>query len=391
MVGLSLSFDIWARQGDAEVGAFRIHLGTERYARGVVTLPWELSTSILESAWAYQDHATAKAGLREATLRLGVQRLTAVLSQKEITKGEIVDVRITWDDVQTLESLATEKTCSYQSRQGRDLYCTAASPQDETAMARSGAGVIAPTSRAVCKRCDLPDTDYICSHLSHPQVSGVRQGYLYTRQMFTPPLCDLGRSEIQQATACRAGGNSCWRYAVDPPEAAAPVLVAPRELPDAFDHLDAVWRLAFDRSPLLRLRRAADVAGLAQTCTTADEFEGRLSDLCDVLKRLEVDDKLLPGTDIPKDESFRRITSLIEKRLPGPENEMALQAIQTLRAVVDLRNAAQHSPAAEKLPTALAKLGLRFPVTNYGETWDQVRAKTIDALAAIREAIDSLA
>jgi hypothetical protein len=166
--------------------------------------------------------------------------------------------------------------------------------------------------------------------------------------------------------------------------------VSPRELPDALDHLDAVWRLAFDRSPLLKLKRAADVAGLAQPCTTADEFESRLSDLGDVLKGLEVEDGLLPGTEIPKGESFNRLSALLGERLVAPEKDRAWQAMQTLRAVVELRNAAQHSHAAGKLPTALAKLDLRFPITNYGETWDQVRAKTIDALAAIREAIDSL-
>jgi hypothetical protein len=140
------------------------------------------------------------------------------------------------------------------------------------------------------------------------------------------------------------------------------------------------------------VNRAADIAGLAELCRTADEFESRLSDLADVLKALQVDDALLPGgATIPKEETFNRITAVIEQRLLGAEKARAVHAIRTLRAVVDLRNAAQHSEAAGKRPTALSKLGLRFPITDYGETWDQVRAKSIDALAAIRAAVDTLA
>jgi hypothetical protein len=161
-------------------------------------------------------------------------------------------------------------------------------------------------------------------------------------------------------------------------------------LPDAIDHLDAVWRLAFSKSPLLRLRRASDVAGLAQSCSTADEFEGRLSDLAEVLKALKVDDALLPGTKIPREQTFNRVTDVVEERLSGIQKDKALQAIKTLRTVADLRDAAQHAHAADRLPTALSNLGLPFPITDYGETWDQVRAKTIDALAAIREAVDTL-
>ncbi|MEA2633809.1 MAG: hypothetical protein QOH92_576 [Chloroflexota bacterium] len=389
MVGLTLKFDVWARQGDSEVGAFRIYLGSERFARGVVTLPWEMSTSVLNSAWAYPGQEKARAALREAVLRLAVQRLDAALAQKEISKNEIVDVRMTWDDVPALEKLATEKTCSYQSWQARDLYCTAASERDETAVGSIGARRIAPTSRPVCKACNLPDTDYICSHLLHPQIGGLRAGPMYERQITVLPLCDLGRPEIESPTACRAGGNPCWEHVIEA-ESPGAIAVAPRALPDAIDHLDAVWRLALSKGPLLRLKRATDVAGLAQSCSTADEFEGRLSDLAEVLKALQVDDALLPGTKIPKEQSFNRLTAVIEERLSGTEKDKALQAIKTLRAVADLRDAAQHAHAADRLPTGLSKLGLRFPITDYGETWDQVRAKTIDAFAAIREAVDTL-
>ncbi len=73
----------------------------------------------------------------------------ATLREKEITKGEIIDVRVFTEDVPAVTKLAQQKTCSYQSWQGRDLFCTAAPTTDETAVGSIGLRSVAPTSRPV--------------------------------------------------------------------------------------------------------------------------------------------------------------------------------------------------------------------------------------------------
>ncbi len=345
--------------------------------------------------------------LRKAALRLGVQRLAALIREKEIARREVIEIPILVVDVPAVAKLAQEKTCSYQTWEAHDLYCSAASDRDETAVGIIGVRKIAPTSRPVCKACNLPDTDYICSHLSHPQIGGLRNIGMYERGITMPPLCNLGRPEIENAALCHAGGNPCWEYELLPDAAGRAILITPRSLADALDHLDAVWRLTF-KAPLLNIRRAADVLGLAQSCSTADEFESRLSDLADVLNGLQVSDALLPGTvgkqlasiigveqgipliDIPKEASFNRLAAAVDMKLEDPAREQGLAAVRALRSVRDLRVAAQHAHAAERLPGVLGRLGLQFPITDYGATWDQVGSKTVDALAAVRQAVDTL-
>src|SRR5713226_2049336 len=162
MTGFSLRFDAWHQQGDAEQAGIWIYLAGSRFARGIIIFSLEARTIALAEPWAQQDQPKAELQLREAALRLGVQRLAAIVREKEIAKGDIIDVPIFMVDVPAVTKLAQEKTCSYQSWQGPDLFCTAASRNDETAVGSIGLRSVAPTSRPVCKACNLPDTDYIC-------------------------------------------------------------------------------------------------------------------------------------------------------------------------------------------------------------------------------------
>ena len=108
-----------------------------------------------------------------------------------------------------LESIIGEKNCSYQILEGRELFCSAAAPNDELALpVLVGHRRISPTSRAVCRACDLPDTDYLCSHFVHPQVSGWITTGPSMGRMVSNYLCDLGRPEINQDPhRCVAGGH----------------------------------------------------------------------------------------------------------------------------------------------------------------------------------------
>ena len=81
-------------------------------------------------------------------------------------------------DLSAIRQLFQEKTCTYQIRQGRDLLCSVASASDPTRREQTGLQTVAPTSRALCRTCKLPDTDYICSHLMHPEVVRRDEGTL---------------------------------------------------------------------------------------------------------------------------------------------------------------------------------------------------------------------
>jgi hypothetical protein len=168
---------------------------------------------------------------------------------------------------------------------------------------------------------------------------------------------------------------------------------SPLGLGDAFDHLDAVWQLAFGKGHrLLQLKRAAEVIGLTQPCATAEEFDSRVSDLIEVIKALEIQDADVPEAlrSKPKEESLNRLVGALQTRLAPDEWPRAERAIGVLRAVTNVRVAAQHSGAAAKGVKALAELGIDYPIRDYAKAWDQIRSKTVAALTDLREAVATL-
>lgn len=189
--------------------------------------------------------------LQGALLRYGVSRIEDTL------KGSIGpdaffgagthDWTITSDDIDALTALMSEKICEYQLKDGRDLLCSAAALNDETRVGSVGRRSIAPTSRSLCRACNLPHTDNICSHLIHPDVHGlIGDGQILKRQ--AGATCDLGRQEVNKVAGCRAGGHDCWQYMIE----ISPVVKAPSDppmsLPEALDFLNAEWRLAFGKT-----------------------------------------------------------------------------------------------------------------------------------------------
>jgi hypothetical protein len=331
-------------------------------------------------------------GLDRAAIRWGVAQLEDRLrlgrfpeSRPELGPAE--RFILTEPDLATLRSLALNKTCDYQVLSGRELFCSGASPNDKAVMGTVGRRRIAPTSRPICKQCNLPDTDYLCSNLTHPQVmgSGAIGG---TQRQLVGAYCEIGQSEIGDPSGCRAGRHHCWRRIVEPrPESAPAVPYSPRELPTALDFLNAVWERAFGR-PLLRLRSVEKTAALSLGCATHDEFRARLDDLNELFKLIDIPDELLDenGRQIEKQQTFKRMTACLETRIKDEaERERVSDAIGDLRAMNTVRNKLAHGGA--ELVEALSQLRIEYPMRDYARAWDTVRAKTAEALTTVRSTL----
>jgi hypothetical protein len=170
----------------------------------------------------FWEDRVAQRGVLRLAVRWIEDRLRAGLIEPA-TNSELYAIEVP-EDVETtglLTDLARgEKVCSYQETEGRDLFCTAASANDETAIPifLSNGRRVAPTSRPLCASCSLPDTDYICSHFLHPQVMGIRgmggpSGFIDRKLM--DGMCDLNQAEFAQMSKCHAGGNPCWERVVE--------------------------------------------------------------------------------------------------------------------------------------------------------------------------------
>ena len=291
-------------------------------------------------------------------------------------------------DVLALRQLLREKTCTYQLQEGRDLLCSAASAEDKAVHGKSGFRFIAPTSRAMCYTCTLPDTDYLCAHFLHPEVHARRDSNARMVHQLVQGMCDIGRDEVQRPEQCRAGGHGCWEWLIEPMPDQLPIPTSPLALPEALDFLDTAWRLAFGKGQaLLRLRDTSNIAKLSQACTTRADFESQLSALADILKAMDIPDALLSKTrEINKDQTLTRLLDCLRTILEGSDYQEVERAVSTIRTVNDVRVALQHSGASRELPTSLVKLGIPYP-PQWEDAWDRIRAATIHALRVVREKV----
>jgi hypothetical protein len=249
--------------------------------------------------------------LRQLLIRYGARRMEATARELQAGGSRLDASTNFWrlgdrdlDELFLLLQLTDSKNCDYQQRLGRDLMCTAASSTDQTASQTWNGRLVAPTSRAICRECALPESDVLCSNLLHPAVTGNLRVSGSTVRRVLSVVCDLGRSEAaSDVSRCQAGGHACWqRHVIAEPAAAAPI--SPLGLPEQLDVLDAYWRLSFGkRFRLLDLTTATGTASLALPCDSRAEFESRLSALADIIDKLRVDEALLPPmTDEEKKE-----------------------------------------------------------------------------------------
>lgn len=358
----------------------------------VVRLRVSFAQTLLEGR--YKDDAQ-RGRLEAALLRFAVPRIETGLqagafSSEPTSEHQVMTVE--QDDLFHLEALLVEKTCHYQVVEDRDLYCSAAAEADSSVVGLLGLRRLAPTTRPICRECNLPTTEVICSHLLHPSVTVLNPIGSPRTRFVNAALCDKGRSEVDQDPgACRANGHACWERIVGAAEVASEPVVSPLALPEQLDFLDAVWQVAF-RRPLLQLGGATHVAGLALGCRTREEFTARLTNLAGALDSLDVPPDLLP-LDEGKRGALNRVETFALQQAGGDSEaqERIEASVTVLRNLVRIRVGLQHGDAAKRLPHHFSQLQLPYPPTDWATTWNQVQARAVDALARLRDDVRRMA
>ena len=103
----------------------------------------------------------------------------------------------------------------------------------------------------------------------------------------------------------------------------------------------------------------------------------------------------VPNESLPEDkreiderQTFTRMMACLEALITDEaEHERVRGAVDNLRAVNMVRNKLTHG--GWELVKALNQLRIEYPISEYGKAWDRVRAKTAEALATIRSALQS--
>jgi len=108
---------------------------------------------------------------KQALLQYVIRKLEDALRSESLlisSHERLQEIHIGGADLPFIEKFLCEKICSYQIKEGGNLFCSAGTLEDY----RKGSNLPnrAVTSRAICRQCDLPDASFICSNLSHPAI-----------------------------------------------------------------------------------------------------------------------------------------------------------------------------------------------------------------------------
>jgi hypothetical protein len=158
---------------------------------------------------------------------------------------------------------------------------------------------------------------------------------------------------------------------------------SPFTLPAAFDYLDAVWQLRFER-PLVVAPGVERSGRLAFDAAGPEEADSCLSALAELLKGLHV-----PGVDGVGGHPLSRLAPFLEQELPPETHPRIRDAVEVLDAARRIRAGAQHVGARTQTIEACACLGLPYPVADWSGAWQQIQIAVADACDAIRDELQA--
>jgi hypothetical protein len=172
------------------------------------------------------------------------------------------------------------------------------------------------------------------------------------------------------------------------PPTIEPVLDSPLSLVASLDFLNAVWRLAHGGVRLFDFTSAERTTRLAWPVATADEFAAHLSAFADIFR--EADKRLQKGSRSQVHPLGRMKADLLGRVDKGAATRVS-DAIQTLEAIITLRDAGQHADAGDRAIRAAEHLGVPYHPTNWSTAWQKISTEAINAINAVREELNAVA
>lgn len=291
---------------------------------------WTFSLGMRVSIEAFEDELPKLVGdLGQATSTWLLLRWATQQIEHRLRDGSIDDstksLELELSDFDLLRQMAREKNCDYQIKESRDLFCSASFDSDPGRLAKVGLKTLAWTSRHHCDECLMPDSDFLCSHLSHPEVELIPA---VAQRSPRSAVCARNQPNIKEPAFCYASGHECWEWIVSSRVEDKPAKYSSPALTQAIDLLDAVWRLRFGGNrALVKLSSATAMANLEMTCLTQEQFQARLVALGDVFQAMDippdlVDDKQVSGT-------LNRLKAAIQKTLQDEAERHSLSTLLT--------------------------------------------------------------
>ncbi len=172
------------------------------------------------------------------------------------------------------------------------------------------------------------------------------------------------------------------------PPATEPVLVSPFSLVGSLDFFNAVWALTHNRTRLFNFVSADRTTRLAWDIQTEDEFLSQLSTLAGILREA---DKRLPNGKRSQLHPLGRIKADLQALVDPGSVARVSEAIETLEAIIVLRDAGQHPEASDRGLRAADRLGLPHQPRNWTGAWQRVSTLATNALNTLQEELNAVA
>jgi hypothetical protein len=160
------------------------------------------------------------------------------------------------------------------------------------------------------------------------------------------------------------------------------------ELPLMLDYVSYVLasRDDWEAGHMVRPPDLRTVGSLFTSVSSEAEFHVCMSDFATLMQRLNVPKLPTPAKGSSPGSLVRLQTWLTNHIADETDRADAVEAVEDVRRVVALRVGLQH-PAAETMDNtanALAVLKIPYPIRNWGEAWEIIRARVADAFDTVR-------
>jgi hypothetical protein len=262
-----------------------------------------------------------------------------------------------------------DRRCIFQEEGPAGLFCRAASQAD----AWGG-----KTSSAMCRQCELPDDRTRCSLLVHPETLTVHESK--QGRSIRNAMCESGLGSGVHWRLCQAGRIQCWKKIVRLPSLLGSLEAGLEDkVCDEVDHWNLAFKSIHGRRPV-QPAQLRTVKELVLPCTDEPSFKAKIQALADLIDKIDV--KILLQTQPAEGGTLNELAAFCKE-----QGYDCAEAINILRAIRNVRHDFPAHSGNERVIGALAKLGIKYPVTDWESDWRSILRSFAGAIRALRIAL----
>ncbi|GFP28217.1 hypothetical protein HKBW3S43_00558 [Candidatus Hakubella thermalkaliphila] len=322
-------------------------------------LEFLMSIGVPHMLWTTTWSKLEEKDKKRLVLRVGLERLLKKLTSgdypRESTKSSQEIILATDDEIEVDKYLV--KLCKFQTKAPAGLVCKVAVENDQ---------LQAKTCQPLCNECSIPDSDLLCSHLSHPECWSSVSQTSRSRDIGSA-MCEKGRDPAN-TSECKPGGQQCWQLVFEPAKVAQEI---PTDLPDRVaDEIDFL-NLAFvhvHSKRILELSQARSISDLYGSCATEQDFMFKVAVIADLVNKLSMADALSEE----ERDGIEGSVNLLEVYLNKFHQGFGDFLISNLRSIVDVRNSFPVHSKSKRLIKSFELLDIEYPVYHWQKAWEKV-------------------